>query len=121
MIKSFISNRLIELSTKKSEHVSGTLLFMDISGFTKLSESLSQFGKSGTEELTKILNEYFNDMLKIIKNRNGDVLKFGGDALLVGFYGVDRRCKQIASYCAQELMQKIKKFKSLETRYGHRC
>ncbi|HDI82363.1 MAG TPA: adenylate/guanylate cyclase domain-containing protein, partial [candidate division WOR-3 bacterium] len=63
----------------------GTLLFADISGFTRMSEHLASFGLEGTEILTEILNEYFDMMLGVVKKTGGDVLKFAGDAVLVEF------------------------------------
>ena len=44
----------------------GTLLFADVSGFTKLSEKLAELGKAGAEELTAILNDTFRSLLGIL-------------------------------------------------------
>jgi len=65
----------------------GTLLFADISGFTKLSERLARSGRAGAEELTAILNETFTALVEVALGVGGDVLKFGGDALLLLFDG----------------------------------
>ena len=62
--------------------VHGTLLFADISGFTAMSEQLSQNGREGAEEITAIVNRYFAAMLDILKRYNGQLIRFGGDALL---------------------------------------
>ena len=58
---------------------------MDISGFTNLSEQLSQYGREGTEILTMQISSYFGKALKEIFKYGGDVIKFGGDALTVLF------------------------------------
>ena len=42
----------------------GTLVFADVSGFTKLSEKLAELGKAGAEELTEILNGTFRSLLE---------------------------------------------------------
>ena len=63
----------------------GTLLSADISGFTALSERLAVLGKAGAEELTDLLNHCFDGMIAASARYGGDVLKFGGDALLI-FY-----------------------------------
>jgi len=68
-------------------HADGTLVFCDVSGFTKLSERLAEQGKAGAEELTLILNATFTDLLTAAFERGGDLLKFGGDALLLLFQG----------------------------------
>jgi len=67
--------------------VDGTLLSADLSGFTALSEKLTRLGREGAEELTNLLNACFDGMIDAMEARGGDVLKFGGDALLVLFTG----------------------------------
>jgi class 3 adenylate cyclase/tetratricopeptide (TPR) repeat protein len=66
-----------------------TLCFVDISGFTNLSERLAMRGRIGAEELTDVLNRVFGSMLDIAYSRGGSLLKFGGDALLLQFDGPD--------------------------------
>lgn len=65
----------------------GTMLSADISGFTKLSERLAGLGKRGAEELTALINQCFDGMIGVAAACGGDVLKFGGDALLLFFQG----------------------------------
>jgi class 3 adenylate cyclase/tetratricopeptide (TPR) repeat protein len=65
----------------------GTLVFVDISGFTALSERLAQRGRIGAEQLTDVLNDVFATMLGLAAARGGSLLKFGGDALLLLFIG----------------------------------
>ncbi|MBD3170350.1 MAG: hypothetical protein GF307_12775, partial [candidate division Zixibacteria bacterium] len=67
------------------EVLEGSLMFADISGFTAISEKLSRVGKSGSEELTTIINRHLSGMVSIITAHGGDILKFGGDATLVYF------------------------------------
>jgi class 3 adenylate cyclase len=62
--------------------IDGTLLFADISGFTAMSERLSRIGEEGAEEITNIVNRYFGTMLSILRDHDGQLVKFGGDALL---------------------------------------
>ncbi|HEX6219556.1 MAG TPA: adenylate/guanylate cyclase domain-containing protein, partial [Acidimicrobiia bacterium] len=65
--------------------ITGSLVFVDISGFTNLSERLARRGRIGAEELTGVLNRVFGHMLEIVFQRGGSLLKFGGDALLLLF------------------------------------
>ncbi|HJQ95804.1 MAG TPA: adenylate/guanylate cyclase domain-containing protein, partial [Acidimicrobiia bacterium] len=65
--------------------VEGTLLFVDISGFTNLSERLARRGRIGAEELTSVLDRIFGRMLEVSSDRGGSLIKFGGDALLLFF------------------------------------
>lgn len=67
--------------------VVGSVVFADVSGFTKLSEKLAEQGKAGAEELTDILLGTFTDLLGEAGDEGGDLLSFGGDALLLAFVG----------------------------------
>ena len=67
------------------QFVEGTLLFADISGFTALSERLSRVGREGAEKVTAIVNRYFRTMLAVLHAQGGQLIKFGGDALLGAF------------------------------------
>jgi class 3 adenylate cyclase/tetratricopeptide (TPR) repeat protein len=65
----------------------GTLAFVDISGFTAMSEQLAQQGKRGAEELVDVMNGVFARLLDVAYGLGGGLLKFGGDALLLFFSG----------------------------------
>jgi adenylate cyclase len=56
-----------------------TILFADIVDFTSMSERLQP------EELTQVLNLYFDELSQIAEKHGGTVNKFIGDALLVFF------------------------------------
>ncbi len=65
----------------------GTVMFADISGFTAMSEKLSQLGKEGAEKVTEVINRLFTALLMATERYGGDLLKFGGDAMLIFFGG----------------------------------
>jgi len=69
------------------EWVEGSLLFADVSGSTALAERLSVLGREGTEIVTGTLNAFFDALIQLIEAAGGDLLTFGGDALLVLFRG----------------------------------
>ena len=69
-------------------YVSPAILFADISGFTPLTERMANRGRSGAEDLTRILNDYFGRLIGIIQAHGGDVTKFAGDAGVDGFISV---------------------------------
>jgi len=54
-----------------------SLLFTDIIGFTSISESME------AEELTIYLSHYLNEMTTIIRDKNGTIDKFIGDAIMI--------------------------------------
>ena len=92
-LASFAPGRLCERFTEEepeiplpsSEDTSCAVLFADISGFTSLTERLARKGAVGAEELTAALNRYFGELIDIVSDFGGDVLKFAGDALLATF------------------------------------
>lgn len=65
-----------------AEQFQAAVLFADISGFTLLTERLAERGPSGVEALARILNEYFGQLINIIHEYGGDVVKFAGDAVI---------------------------------------
>jgi class 3 adenylate cyclase/tetratricopeptide (TPR) repeat protein len=77
--------------------VDGTLVFIDVSGFTALSERLAQRGKVGAEQLTDVLNAVFGSMLDLAAARGGTLLKFGGDALFLLYTGPDHAAQAASS------------------------
>jgi class 3 adenylate cyclase/tetratricopeptide (TPR) repeat protein len=71
------------------DEAEGSLVYVDISGFTALSEKLAVQGRVGAEQLTEILGSVFEQMLNVAYAHGGSLLKFGGDALLLLFRGSD--------------------------------
>ncbi|MBW3614916.1 MAG: tetratricopeptide repeat protein [Actinobacteria bacterium] len=67
--------------------VPASLVFCDLSGFTALSERLSRLGRIGAEIMSDVLTSVFTALLDDARRRGGDMLKFGGDALLLLFQG----------------------------------
>ena len=70
-------NTILECCRPSVQRFYGALLFVDISGFTVLSQKLN------VEELKNHINEYFSKILDIIDKHDGDVVKFAGDALYI--------------------------------------
>ena len=96
--------------------VDGTLCFADISGFTALSEKLSRRGRIGGEELVETLSRVFGGMLDAARERDGMLLKFGGDALLFLFKGPDHAVR--AASTAVEMRQALRKAREIPTSVG---
>ncbi|HWH55344.1 MAG TPA: adenylate/guanylate cyclase domain-containing protein [Gaiellaceae bacterium] len=65
----------------------GTLAFVDISGFTAMSERLARQGKVGAEEVSDVMSATFTRLLDVAYAEGGGLVKFGGDALLLFFAG----------------------------------
>lgn len=58
----------------------GYALFVDLSGFTKLTETLLKEGKVGAERLSNILNAIFSPMVDLVYQEGGFIPHFAGDA-----------------------------------------
>ena len=63
------------------------VLFLDISGFTALTERLASEGPDGTEELTIILNQHFTELVELVNAWGGEVVAYAGDAFAAIFPG----------------------------------
>src|SRR5262245_46255570 len=96
--------------------VDGSLCFADISGFTALSERLARRGRVGAEELVETLSGVFSGMLDIAAERGGELLKFGGDALLFLFQGPDHA--GAAAGAAAEMRRDLRRAAALPTAVG---
>jgi class 3 adenylate cyclase/tetratricopeptide (TPR) repeat protein len=87
----FVPRLTLEWLRKSPElrwlEVVGTLAFIDISGFTAMSEKLSSSGRAGAEEVTEVMNATFSSLLEVAYAEGGGLLKFGGDALLLLYEG----------------------------------
>src|SRR6476620_5654270 len=89
---------LAENPDREWREVDGTMAFVDISGFTAMSEKLATQGKAGAEQVTEVMNTTFDALLRVAYDYGGGLLKFGGDALLVFFddEGHERRAARAA-------------------------
>ena len=59
----------------------GVALFLDISGFTPLTEAMAQQGSAGVDQLANLLDIYFRALIEVLHAHGGDVVQFVGDAL----------------------------------------
>jgi predicted ATPase/class 3 adenylate cyclase len=99
---------LREAPEAKRRDLAGTLAFVDLSGFTAMSERLAQQGKAGAEELTDVINSTFAQLLRVAYENGGGLLKFGGDALLLFFSGDEHAARAAtASYGMRRTLREI--------------
>ncbi len=80
-VLNFMDSKEYESSISASETIEGTVAFFDICGFTSISE------KANPEEVVKLLNNYFDIMVKEIIAHDGFIDKFIGDAIMAVFRG----------------------------------
>jgi len=107
MLKPYVPRLLIEwlqLSPETSyRSVDGTLVFVDVSGFTALTERLAGRGKVGAELLRDALDGVFRGLLDEAYAWGAGLLKWGGDALLLLFDGPNHETR--AARAAWEMQQ----------------
>jgi adenylate cyclase len=77
----FMGSREFEASVAASETVEATVAFIDICGFTAISE------RESPDTVVRLLNGYFDVMVKEIIAQNGIVDKFMGDCVMAVFKG----------------------------------
>ena len=78
LIPHFIQDQFETGSYEGNLH--GFALFVDLSGFTKLTETLLKKGKSGAERLSEILDAIFKPMVSLVYRERGFIPHFAGDA-----------------------------------------
>lgn len=68
----------------------GALLFIDISGFTAMTEGLAEQGPRGAELMSELLDRHYGRLVDHIHHGGGDVIAFAGDAVLAVWWVADR-------------------------------
>jgi class 3 adenylate cyclase len=77
----FMSKQEFENSLTANETIEGSVLFIDICGFTAITE------KESPDFVVGIINKYFDIMVKEIISHDGRIDKFMGDAVMAVFKG----------------------------------
>jgi len=68
-----------DITRGSSDTISAVILYFDLKGFTRLSETLKG------EAVIELLNDYFAEAVDVVENNGGNVLKFMGDGMLAIF------------------------------------
>ncbi len=100
----------------RHRQVEGSLVFVDIAGFTAMSERLARLGPVGAEEVTDLLNQTFSRLLAVAYEDDGSLVKFGGDALLLQFEG-PQHCLR-AVHAAQGMRRRLRELQPLTSSAG---
>ena len=83
-VLNFMIGKESETSLMENETVEATVVFVDLSGFTRISEN------EEPNVVVSLLNEYFDLMVREIIDQKGAVDKFIGDAVMAVFKGQDQ-------------------------------
>jgi class 3 adenylate cyclase/tetratricopeptide (TPR) repeat protein len=91
-----------------ARQLDATAVFADISGFTNLTEKLARRGKVGAEEMGDILNRVFGSLLASAYEYGAELVKWGGDAVLLLFRGEQHPLlAAAAAHRMQEVIQRV--------------
>lgn len=100
-----------ETPSLEKRDVDVSVLFLDVGGYTRISETLTR------EEITFIIEAYFSRFLDIIYSHDGDINETAGDGLMVIFQGPPDKNALSAVTAALEIRAKSLQInKELETR-----
>ncbi|MBP7690824.1 MAG: AAA family ATPase [Anaerolineales bacterium] len=69
------------------ERFPAAVFFADVSGFTALTELLAARRPGGLEFLTRLLNDYFGQIINRVLAHGGDIVRFAGDGILAVWRG----------------------------------
>jgi len=97
-VLNFMGSREYESTIMANETIEATVVFIDICGFTSMSEN------APADTVVALLNSYFDVMVKEIMNQAGHVDKFIGDAIMAVFKGefhLDRAIDAALAVCAK--------------------
>ncbi len=86
-VLNFMGKRDFESTIMANETIEATVVFIDICGFTAISEN------APADTVVTMINSYFDEMVKEIMEHNGYIDKFIGDAIMAVFkddYHLDR-------------------------------
>ncbi len=115
LVRSVRDGRVSADGPTRIETCAAVLLF-DISGFTALCERYTRRGPAGIEALTDLLNAYFGTLVETILAHGGDIVSFGGDAMIAVWEGTDATDSSLrASLCGLALQRRMVQVASVET------
>jgi adenylate cyclase len=98
-VLNFMGGKEIESALMENENIEATVAFIDLVGFTKISET------EDPNTVVGLLNEYFDLMVKEIIEEKGSVDKFIGDAVMAVFQGPDHTERAVRA--CLEIRQKM--------------
>ncbi len=118
-MKNLVPALILENFQKKKLHgtLSAVTMFIDISGFTAMTQSLMKNGKEGAEILTDIINTIFTPSIDIIYENNGFVSTFAGDAF-TSIFPLDKSSADNAIFTAIKIQKIFKKIGIQDTKFG---
>ena len=94
----------------------GSAIFADISGFTQLTEKLTQMlgPRKGVDTLSRQLNAVYSALIEQTERYGGSIISFAGDSIIGWFEGADSSPTVLrAMTCAQGMQSTMESFEDL--------
>lgn len=114
LIPFFIAKNLSQ--RKYNGQFLGYSIFLDISGFTSMTERLMKEGKTGAEVISNILDDVFSPIVDSIHSNNGFVASFLGDAINAIFF---ENSSESVITCLNDIKNIMKSKKIQRTNFGN--
>ena len=95
---------------------SAATIFMDISGFTAMTQELMKEGKEGAEILVNIINTVFEPVIAVVYESGGFISTFAGDAFTAIFSDEARTDRAV--HCAMRINKLFHEIGEQKTRLG---
>ncbi len=112
-IPDFILEKLSE--NKLDGSFSASVLFLDISGFTDLTNRVMSEGKEGAEVLSAMINRIFDPVIAAVYANGGFIASFAGDAFSAVFRGADA---ELALEAAFQILDRFSDQGVMHTKFG---
>ncbi|MEO8392000.1 MAG: adenylate/guanylate cyclase domain-containing protein [Chloroflexota bacterium] len=113
-------DRLISLARGEilPDRAAGSALFADISGFTSMTEKMTQtLGvRRGTEELTQLINRVYDVLIGCVEQYGGSVISFAGDAITCWFDANPQNSSTRALAAASLIQTRMATFEALSVK-----
>ena len=94
--QSVVSKRTHKSITFRPHPCQAALLFVDLSGYSKITSALAY---AGAHAISACVNSYLSRLVRVLKTHGGDCVKFAGDAIMVVWAGQPHEL-EINVYCA---------------------
>lgn len=95
-------------------------LFLDLSGFSTMTDTLMQQGQHGAEVLAGMMHSVFDPLVQSILNYGGEIIGFAGDGVMA-LYPIESDSRTVALRAlasASEIQQRLEANPARQTIYG---
>ncbi|KAA3664766.1 MAG: hypothetical protein DWQ04_04030 [Chloroflexi bacterium] len=93
-------------------------LFVDISGFTTITETLMQHGTEGAETLANLMRSVFTPLIDTVYAHGGFIVGFAGDAFTAVFPTTPASPTRRATAAASTIQQTVQQQADVQTPFG---